>query len=247
MHKGGLTMKRVSFLTLGFALLFTIFLLLLIFFRTPFPPYPLMSYQDAFDLLTPLVLIPIYWLLFRYSADGDSRLAEEIAFMVLAAIWVLGHGMHLVANSVNNLAESLAKGGSIDITRTDIYTLLYFLDEHLSHYLWHGGILGLAALLSYREWRRPTRFKIVWWATILAGFIQGFTYFCIILEGQTVPMGFPFVILFTLITLIWGRKKLDQRPLLTFFSAACVVALLLFAGWGLYWGGFPEFSAVGLI
>jgi hypothetical protein len=60
-------------------------------------------------------------------------------------------------------------------------------------------------------------------------------------------MGFPFVILFTLITLIWGRKKLDQRPLLTFFSAACVVALLLFAGWGLYWGGFPEFSAVGLI
>lgn len=34
-------------------------LLLIIFLRVPFGLYPLMSYQDAIDLLTPLVLIPI--------------------------------------------------------------------------------------------------------------------------------------------------------------------------------------------
>ena len=240
-------MKQLSFLTLLFSVLFAVFLLLLIFFRTPFPLYPLMSYQDVFDLLTPLVLIPIYWFLFKYAASEESRRTEEVAFMVLAAVWVLGHGMHLAANSVNNLAEGFAKIQLIDITGTDIYTLTYFLDEHLSHYLWHLGILGLAALLIYREWRRPAGVTTTWWAAILAGLIYGFTSFCIFLEGQTVPLGLPFTIVIVLLALIWGRHKLAQRPVLSFFFIACLVAAALFIGWGLYWGGFPQFSEVGLI
>ena len=63
-------MKRLSLLTLVFAILSVVFFLLLIFLRTPFGLYPLMSYQDALDLLTPLILIPIYWLLFRFAARG---------------------------------------------------------------------------------------------------------------------------------------------------------------------------------
>lgn len=240
-------MKRLSLLTLVFAVLSTIFFLLLIFFRVPFPLYPLMSYQDALDLLTPLVLIPIYWLLFKYATSDESNRAEEIAFMVLAAVWMLGHGMHLSANSVNNLAEDLAKKQVLDITGTNIYKLTYFFDEHLSHYLWHIGVLGLAALLIYREWRRPARLTITWWATLLAGLIYGFTYFCIFLEGQTVPLGLPFAIILALLTLLWGRNKLAQQPLLAFFFAACLVAVVLFTGWGLYWGGFPQFTDVGLI
>ena len=35
--------------------------------------------------------------------------------------------------------------------------------------------------------------------------------------------------------------------LVAFFLVACLLAAILFAGWGLYWGGFPEFSEVGLI
>lgn len=240
-------MKRLSLLTLVFAILFAVFFLLLIFFRVPFSLYPLMSYQDVLDLLTPLVLISIYWLLFKYEASGDSPLSEEIAFMVLASVWVLGQGMHLAANSVDNLAEALAKSQVLDITGSDIYTLTYFLDEHLSHYLWHLGILGLAALLIYREWQRPAGSKITWWATILAGIIYGFTSFCIFLEGQTVLLGLPFTVGIVLLTLIWGRKRLTQQPILGFFFIACLVAVILFTVWGLYWGSFPQFSVVGLI
>ncbi len=240
-------MRQLSLLTLVFSIFFAVFLLLLVFFRTPFPLYPLMSYQDVLDLLTPLVLIPLYWLMFRYAASGESPLAEEIAFMVLSAVWVLGHGMHLAANSINNLAEGLAKQGGLDITGTDIYTLTYFLDEHLSHYLWHIGILGLAALLIYREWRRPAGVKTTWWATILSGFIYGFTSFCIFLEGQTVPLGLPVTFIIILLTLIWGRGKLAQQPILSFFFVSCTVSALLLIGWGLFWGGFPQFSEVGLI
>lgn len=38
-----------------FAILTTVFLQLLIFLRIPFSVYALMSYQDALDVLTPLV------------------------------------------------------------------------------------------------------------------------------------------------------------------------------------------------
>jgi len=240
-------MKQRSPLTLIFAVLSTIFFLLLIFFRIPFPPYPLISYQDVFDLLTPLVLIPIYWILFEYTASGESDRAERIAFMVLSSVWVLGHGMHLAANSINNLAEGLAKKQVIDITGTDIYTLTYFFDEHLSHYLWHIGIVGLASLLIYREWSHPAGDKITRWAAVPSGLIYGFTLFCIFLEGQTVPLGLPFTVIITLLTLVWGRKKLAERPIHAFFFVACLVAVVLFTGWGLYWGGFPQFSDVGLI
>jgi hypothetical protein len=71
--------------------------------------------------------------------------------------------------------------------------------------------------------------------------------FMITIEGQTVWMGLPFTLLVTLFGLIWGRKKLGQQPVLAFFFVACAVALLLYAGWGLYWSGFPEFSEAGPI
>ena len=160
--------------------------------------------------------------------------------MVLAAIWVLGHGMHLAANAIDNLAEGLARRQVLDITQTDIYTLTYFLDEHLSHYLWHIGIAGLAALLIYREWRYPASEKVTWSATTPAGLISGITYFLIFAEGQTVPLGLPFTLIIALLTLIWGRKKLEQQPIFAFFAIACLTAFVLLAGWGLWWGGFPE-------
>jgi hypothetical protein len=240
-------MKRLSLLTLIFALLSFVFITLLVFFRFKFPLYPLMSYQDAFDILTPLVLIPIYWLLFRHAASDGSGPAEEIAFLVLAVFWVEGHGMHLSANSIHNLMDALARNQVIDIKATDIYRLTYFFDEQLGHYLWHVGMLGLAALLIYREWHRPAGSTTVWWAAILAGIVYGFSYFSIFLEGQTVVLGFPFAITVVLLALIWGRKKLAQRPVLAFFFVACLIASLLFTGWGLYWGGFPQFSDVGII
>ncbi len=240
-------MKRLPYLTFAFAVASVVFFLVLIFLRSPFPFYPLLSSQDALDILTPLVLIPIYWLLFKAVGGDNPTRAEEIAFMLLAAIWVLGHGMHLSANSIDNLISTLAKNGTIDITHTDIYRLTYFYDEHLSHYLWHLGLVGLATLLIYREWRRPAGITTTWGITVLSGLLYGFTYFCVFLEGQTVPLGLPFALLVALFALVRGRQKLAQRPILAFFFITCLVAVVLFAGWGLYWRGFPQFSDLNWI
>lgn len=231
-------MKRLSFLTLIFAILSLTFFLLLIFLRIPFPLYPLMSWQDTIDILTPLVLIPVYWMMFKGVTHSKAGLADEIAFMIMSAFWAAGQGMHLSANSINNLIGHLAKQGS-NVIGTDIYHLTYFYDEYLGHYLWHIGVLGLAALLIYRGWRQPADEKTDWRMVIPAGVLYGFTYFCFVDEGNTLPIGLPFAVVVTLLFLAWGRNKLSNQPVLAFFFVSLLVATLLFAIWGLHWGGFP--------
>jgi len=238
-------MKRQSVLTLVFALLSLTFFLLLIFLRIPFPLYPLMSVQDAIDILTPLVLIPLYWLMFRSISQNRTVLGSEIFFMVMSAFWASGQGMHLSANSINNLIGNLAKDQVIDVTKTDIYHLTYFYDEYLSHYLWHIGVVGLAVLLIYESWRQPTQEKTDWRLVIPAGILYGFTCFCFFLEGNTLILGLPFVIIVTLLILIRGRAKLPQQPIMAFFFVSCSFAFVGFVGWWLYWGSFiPIMEAI---
>jgi hypothetical protein len=240
-------MKRVSLLTLLFASFSLVFISLLVFLRLKFPLYPLISYQDAFDVLTPLVLIPIYWLMFRFAVNEIPGRAEEIVFLVLAAIWVEGHGMHLSANSIDNLIDALARNPATNIKGSDVYRLVLFFDERLGHYVWHLGMLGLAALLIYLERHHAVDSVTSWWSSIASGIIYGFTYFLIFIQARTVFLGLPFAILVVLIALIVDRKKLARRPLLAFFFVTSLVAILLIGGWWLYWGGLPQFTAVGLI
>lgn len=240
-------MKRLSILGLILAILSAVFFLVLVFFRTPFQLYPLMSWQDALDILTALVLLPFYWVIFKSCSSKQSSLAAEIAFVMLSALWVFGHGMHLSANSINNLSEGLAEKQTLDILGTDIYTLTYFYDETLSHYLRDLGLLGLIALLIYREWKHPAGIATTWWATIAGGIIYGFTFFLVYLEGNTVALGYPFAVIVTLLALIWGRKRFNQQPVLAFFFIAFLFVALLYSGWGLYYGGWPPPSELGLI
>jgi hypothetical protein len=239
-------LQSLSLLTLSFAVLTFVFILIVVFLRIAFPLYPMVSYQDVFGILTPLVFIPVYWLLFR-NAGRETSLGQEIAFMVLAALWVQGQGIHLSTNSIDNLVEALARNHVLDIKATDIYHLTYFLDERLSHYLMHTGMLGLAALLIYREWRSPSGAATSWWAAVPAGVIYGFSYFCLFIEGQDVALGLPFALLLSLFVAIRGRQRLARQPVLAFFFITGLMALLLFAIWGLYWGGFPQFSDVKML
>lgn len=240
-------MKRVSIQTLIFSILALIFINGLVFFRIPFSPYPLMSIQDVLDIFTPLVLIPIYWLLFKSTSRSETTPRLEYIFLLFAALWVAGQSMHLGTNSINNLSEKLAEQNTIDILNSDIYTLTYFYDEYLSHFLWHIGILGLAILLIYHEWRNPSGQRTIWWAAILGGVIHGFTYFTAFLEGQTTPLSYPVSILITAYILIFGRKKLSDHPVTAFFLITFLVTVLFFSGWGLYWKGFPGIFESGLM
>ncbi len=234
-----MAITKLSPFTLLFAFLSVVFFLLLIFLRIPFPLYPLMSYQDALDVLTPLILIPLYWRLFRNVTCNRSTHSSELAFMVFAGFWAAGQGMHLSANSIDNLIGNLAKQAALDITGTPVFTLTYFFDEDLSHYLWHVGVIGLAALLIYEGWRRPAEEPTDWRWVIPAAVLYGFLLFCIFLEGNTLPIGLPFVVVVTLAVLVAGRAKLKMQPVLAFFFVSCLLALILIMGWWAYWGCLP--------
>ncbi|MFC1871892.1 hypothetical protein ACFLYF_05825 [Chloroflexota bacterium] len=148
--------------------------------------------------------------------------------------------MHLSANSIGHVLKG--------IEGSDPYDLTYFYDEVLSHYLWHFGIFGLSALIIFRQLKHPfSERRPLLWLFILAGIIHGFTLFVIVVEAGTVFIGVPYVVLVTLFGLIWGWKRFGQHPLLLFFVVTSLVTTLFIVGWGIYWGGLPEFSEVGII
>ena len=226
-------------LLLVFSLAFACFILAPAFLGRPFPAYPLMHWADVFDILTPLVLIPLYWLLFTDAGRRARSRTLVITFLVLGALWTEGQGMHLSANSIGNLQG----GGS-----TDVHGLVDFYDEVLSHYLWHIGIVGLSVLLLIgRTEGGAAPAPIRWSLVIPSSFLYGFTYFAAIDEGTTVPFGLPAAILIVLGLWLTRRKGLRSENLTAFIFLAYVLALLLFAGWFAYWGWFPEFSETGFI
>ncbi len=233
-------MNGSSRLIVAFSIAFALLFLAPPFLTPEFGVYPLMRLGDVVDILTPLALIPLYWLLYRMQEERSPTLSGVIIFLVLAGFWVEGQGMHLSANSIGHLLE--------EMEGSDVYNLTNFYDEVLSHYLWHFGIVGLSAVLIFRQRQtRPADERIVLWPTGLAGIIHGFTFFLIVVEAGTAPLGLPFAILVVLLILLRRRKGLSQKPILAFFFAAYLVAIVLFAAWAIYWGSLPQFSEVGII
>jgi hypothetical protein len=229
----------VHFIPLIFSVAFGIFVLGPPFLGYTFSPYPLMDVADVFDLLTPLVLLPLYWLLFHFNGPNPSSRRANIIFMLFIGFWVLGQSMHLAANSIGHLLENMHG--------TDIYKLTNFYDETLGHYLWHFGVIGLSALLIYRERRVAVSANGgVTWRNIAGGIIYGFVFFAMVNEGTTVPMGLPFAILAIVSILVVARKNIKQ-PLTTLFLTGYSLSLVLFAIWGIWHRGFPGFFEVGIV
>ncbi|MDJ0574759.1 MAG: hypothetical protein QNJ65_06280 [Xenococcaceae cyanobacterium MO_234.B1] len=87
-------MQRLARLTLIFAILFAVLIIAPAFLSARFAPYPLMKNGDVLDLLTPLVLIPLYWLLFQIQPIRPPSQKEVLIFLIFAVLWVQGQGMH---------------------------------------------------------------------------------------------------------------------------------------------------------
>ena len=226
-------------LILLFAVCFAFFMLAPPFLGYPFPLYPLMDWADVFDILTPLVLIPLYWLLFTDADRTDRPRRLDVAFLVFASLWTLGHGMHLSANSIGNL---LGPGD------TPVHELVHFYDEAMSHTLWHIAIVGLSVLLLIPPRTRTVEPGLAPWPLIVvSALLYGFTYFAVIVEGGTVPFGILAAILIVFVLLVEARPRIRNNSLAAFFFAGYVLALILFGLWYAYWGGFPEFSETGSI
>lgn len=192
--------------------------------------YPLMKAGDALDLLTPLVLIPLYWSLFVGAAVDKSTVPESAWFVLLAALWLLGHGMHLAANSIGPQLSELQASPAKRLTT--------FYDEGLSHYLWHLGLFALTALIMIRSWRAGGSMRAERRSSLLAASIlYGLTYFIVVVEGGNWPIGLPFALLGGVLLLLLRARDLRKLAVLDYFTWAHLVALVLFVAWVAALGG----------
>jgi len=146
--------------------------------------------------------------------------------------------MHLSANSISNL---FGPGSS------SIHNLVHFYDEVLSHYLWHFATIGFSALLLSHINTSPTSECVDWTLIAPSAILYGLSFFLAINEGGTVPLGLPAAALIVLWIVFSRRRVAGKHNLVGFFLVGYAVAIVLFLGWYLYWGGFPEFSEVGII
>ena len=188
---------------------------------------PRMRLADVADLLTPWLTIGLAaWVL--------------VALRPPAWLWVLfgagslllvdGHGIHLAANSIDNVQPEGATG--------DVHDLTYLWDEHVGHYLWYSGValVALALLLALRA-RPPFRGP---WPYVLA-LLVALTHFDNSVEGQTPVLGIVTAV--ALAALGWRYRDTAAR----WVGVAYALSLVLFAVFGIWQGGFPEFSKLGWI
>lgn len=230
-------MSSTSRLILIFTVAFAVLIMAPAFLSQQFSPYPFMKTGDVLDIFCPLVLIPLYWLLFRLGKPPSTR--EMVVFLVFVALWVEGQGMHLGANSIGHLIG--------EFEGSDAQLLTHFYDEVLSHYLWHIGMVGMTTLLLWRQARNPLPSLVASIRTeVVCAVIYGIVSFIIVIEAGTVPLGLPFAAIVAVVGLV-SRSEWRAQPVAAFFYLAHGLALILFAIWFVRWGGFPQFSELGLI
>jgi hypothetical protein len=224
-------------LLLLFAIAFTVCILAPVFTRGFFPLYPMLPWSSLVDFFTPVILIPLYWLLFASAGAPSGR--ETLVFLAIASLWVLGHGVHLAANSIGYAMRSLPHSYATD--------LAHLYDEVLGHCFWHGGVIGLSALITLRSARAEAGVRARVALRVIGALLYGLTYFLVIVEGGTAPIGIPFAAAFVIVSLARSRAALTRSPILGFFFVAHLFASVLFAVWAILHSGLPQFSEVGII
>jgi len=231
--------RSASALLLGYSAAFAVLLLLPPFLGFGRGLHPDMRLADLVDLVTPTVLIPLAWLVFSAASPRTPSRGQTVAFLVVAVLWVLGHGMHLAANSIGNLIADTAP-----LAAAPLRDLVHFYDEVLSHYLWHAGVVGLAAVTVRRAWDSPPQESSLP-AVIASAAVYGFTLFLITVEGGSVPLVLPAAALLVA-ALAWRRMRageLHAAPAM--FLAAHALTLALLVIWAVWHRGFPQFSELG--
>lgn len=236
---------------LGFAISFTVFIIAPALLPQALAAGPAPRLGDVVDMLTPFVLIPWYYWLYRSAEDWAFEPASgplTALFMVAAILFIYGQGMHLAANSISHFLG--------DVPGADAYAITYFYDEVFSHYLWHLGALGFAGVLLWRHYQ-PVKKGVNMWhiggqqrrLLGVAAALYGLTVALAAIEGQTVLLDLPAAILIAvLFGLFWWRQRhLPGAPVFSFLGMGYIATAVVLAGWGLYWSGFPQFSDLGII
>lgn len=186
-------------------------------------------WEDWADLLTPyLVGGP---LLAALAVLAVSRRRWAVA-LTGAAAFVQGHGVHLSANSIAHARGSAAP--------------VHLWDETVGHALWFSGLavlvgtaVGATSGAAVREVPVVRPRVLASAGLVLLVPVLGITWAANVVEGGTAALGSVLAA-----GLVMTGLRAGNRPG-RLLAASAAVSLVLVAGWGAWWGGWPEPSALG--
>lgn len=179
-------------------------------------------WADWVDLLTPWAVLGL-GLVVVLRAEATGRLL--LAYAAAGLLYVEGHALHLSANSISNIQSS---------------GVGHLWDEVVSHYLWYSGALAVLVVLLFavagaRDPERP-------WVGYALTPLLAFTLLNGWIEGGVVVVGFVSAAVLTALGVSHRRRAAGRFALTT-----GLLGLVALAGWGLYWGYFPQYSELGWI
>jgi hypothetical protein len=177
-------------------------------------------WADWIDLVVPFLVVGAAAA--TLAAAGPGR-REWVLLGVSGLLYTQGHGIHLAANSIANVEPS---------------DVVHLWDETVGHWIWYVGLAGIVGTLALAVADVPSPRNA--WSVALAG-AYGATMFTNSIEGGTVALGFVTSVVF----IAWGWRRRGRLPELLVPAYGLALACLI--GWGLYWGGFPQFSELGWI
>ena len=186
---------------------------------------------DWVDLLTPYAVIGTAAMVLLRAATGR---AQWSLFGVGAVAFALGKGLHISANSVSNVEDSVVADA----------TIVHLWDEVASHVIWYSGLFLI--LLSLAWALRQVDFRLGAVDVVVAALVA-VTLVNTYIEGAQPWLGLVF-----LAVLLGVGLYYSPRPAGRLLTVVGGLGLLLLLGWGLYWfitdgQVFPEFSDLGWI
>ncbi len=236
--------RQIPAALLAYAVALAVFLLVPPFLRPPagVPGVDGFTLQEAADLLTPILVIPLAWLALERA--GSLGRGGILVFLVIAAVWVEAQGIHLGTNAIGDAFPDKNALHAFYATKPGI--LDEWLDETLSHWMWHVAWVALSFLLMASATRSawPALGGVSVTAAV-AGVIHGVVFFFVTVEGVTAALGIPASVVLLAWSASASRRGLGGRPVPTFFLVASAITLAGYIGWAALNGWtLPEFSKV---
>lgn len=219
---------RLGLALLGFAVALALLLLVPPFFKAETGIAAGFTAQEAADLFTPIIAMPLAVLILELVARPSLRM--RLLFVAVIALWVLGQGMHLATNAIGDVA-----GKDPAFYSSSPGLLDEWLDEVLSHWIWHAAWVGLLVLTFVAARAgppdaRPAGGRAAMLAAV-AGALHGFTWFVVTIEGVTAALGIPAAAVLLLLPLAQRPANGTRWVFARFLLVSSAVALLLYTLW----------------
>ena len=209
------------------------------------------------DLGDMVIMSPIYAIIvvflwfYMLRSDAPNRLL--LIFLGFVILFMFGQAMHVTGNSINTFATEV--NDYKPILPKDLYELIYFLDEELSHLILVTAATGLMiSWLAFdrKELAPPLLPKSPIISVVLGG-IYGVVLAYGLIEAQFVWFLIPMLLVMSGFWLWYWRisglsfgNYLNSRPYTRFFGVIVIATILTTVGYGLIFGGFPQPSEIGL-